>query len=227
MKRILIGAVAVLLLIAGSGVARAQEGTGVELGLKMWINDWTEDVPGAPSITSDSTVLLGPAIKVKFPNYVFLEASYLFSTSDYDFPDTGAKVERQDLDAAIGYMIVPGFGVLAGYKHASFKNRDSGFTFDLYGPVIGIIGIAQVDPYLSFYGRLDYLFTKFKTNFPPEPFLPSREDDPGWMFEFGVKYAFTREFSGSIGYKYETYEGNDSDIRDTFSGLTLSGMVAF
>jgi opacity protein-like surface antigen len=225
MKRILIGAVAVLLLIAANGMALAQERTEVEVGLKMWINDWTEDAPGFLSNTSDSTVLLGPAIEVKLPNYFFLEASYLFSTADYDFPDTGDKIERQDLDAAIGYMIVPGFGVLAGYKDASFKNRDLGFTFDLYGPVIGIIGIAQVDPYLSFYGRLDYLFTKFKTDNPLNPF--PREDNPGWMFELGVKYAFTREFSGSIGYKYETYEGNDSDITDTFSGLTLSGMVAF
>ena len=226
MKRILIGAVAVLLLIAANGVALAQERTEVEVGVKMWVNDWTEDTPGFASTTSDSTVLLGPAIEVKFPNYVFLEASYLFSTADYDFPDTGFKIGRQDLDAAIGYMIVPGFGVLAGYKDSSFKNRDSGFTSDVYGPVIGIIGIAPVDPYLSFYGRLNYLFTKFKTD-DPDPLIIHHEDSPGWIFEFGVKYAFTREFSGSIGYKYETNEGNDSNVRDTFSGLTLSGMVAF
>ncbi len=221
MKRIItIGVAAALLIIAGSGEVHAQEGTGVELGLKMWINDWTQDAPGAASITSDTTVLLGPAIEVKFPNYVFLEASYLVSTADYDFPDTGAKVERQDLDAAIGYMIIPGFGLLAGYKSSWFKERDTGFKSTLYGPVIGIIGIAQVDPDLSFYGRLNYLFTTFDGE-------TIREDSPGWIFEFGVKYAFTREFSGSIGYKYETNEGNDTNVRDTFSGLTLSGMVAF
>ncbi len=220
MKRIIIGVAAALLLIAGSGAASAQEGTGVEVGLKMWINDWTVDAPGAPSITSDTTVLLGPAIAVRFPNYVFLEASYLFSTADYDFPDTGQKVERQDFDAAIGYMIIPGFGVLAGYKNSWFKERDTGSTSTLSGPVIGIIGIAQAAPDLSFYGRLDYLFTTFDG-----PTI--REDSPGWMFEFGVKYAFTREFSGSIGFKYQTDEGNDTNVRDTFSGLTLSGMVAF
>ncbi len=220
MKRIFIGVAAALMLIAGSGSAHAQEGAGVELGLKMWINDWTRDEPGFASNTSDSTVLLGPAIEVKLPNYFFLEASYLFSTADYDFPDTGEKIERQDLDAAIGYMIVPGFGVLGGYKNSSFKPRDTGSTFTVSGPVIGIIGIAQVDPYLSFYGRFNYLFTTFDQG-------DFREDSPGWIFEFGVKYAFTREFLGSIGYKYETNEGNDSNVRDTFSGLTLSGMVAF
>ena len=228
MKRILIGAVAVLLLIAANGVALAQERTEVEVGVKFWFNDWTQDAPGS-SITSDTATLFGPTIEVKFPNYVFVEASYLVSVSDYTFTDSFGNtdnIERQDLDAAIGYMIVPGFGVLAGYKDSSFKNRDSGFTSDVYGPVIGIIGIAPVDPYLSFYGRLNYLFTKFKTD-DPDPLIIHHEDSPGWIFEFGVKYAFTREFSGSIGYKYETNEGNDSNVRDTFSGLTLSGMVAF
>ncbi len=225
MKRVLIGAVAVLLLVAGAASGYAEERSGVEVGVKMWINDWTVDAPGFASNTSDSTVLLGPAISVKFPNYVFVEASYLFSTADYDFPDTGEKVERQDLNLSVGYMIVPEFGVLAGYKHSWYKEKFTGFTSDLYGPVIGIIGIAQMDPYLSFYGRLDYLFTKFKTDNSLALF--PREDNPGWMFEFGVKYAFTREFTGSIGYRYETYEGNDSSISDTLSGLTLSGMLTF
>jgi hypothetical protein len=225
MRRILIGAMAALLLVAANGSAFAQEGAEVEVGVKFWFNDWTQDVPGAASITSDTATLFGPAIEVKFPNYVFVEASYLVSVSDYTFTDIfgSTNIERQDLDAAIGYMIVPGFGVLAGYKDSSFKSRTSGFTSDVYGPVIGIIGIAQVDPYLSFYGRLNYLFTKFKADDPLSP----KEDSPGWTFEFGVKYAFTREFLGSIGYKYETNEGSDSKVRDTFSGLTLSGMVAF
>jgi Outer membrane protein beta-barrel domain len=227
MKCILAGAVAALLLIAANGAALAQEGTEVEVGVKFWFNDWTQDAPGSASITSDTVTLFGPTIEVKFSSSVFVEASYLVSVSDYTFTDVfgSTNIERQDLDAAIGYMIVPGFGVLAGYKDSSFKNRTSGFTSDVYGPVIGIIGIAQVDPYLSFYGRLNYLFTKFKNDDPLSSF--PKEDSPGWIVEFGVKYAFTREFSGSIGYKYETNEGNDSSVRDTFSGLTLSGIVSF
>ncbi len=225
MKRIIIGVAAALLMIAGSAAASAQEGTGVEVGLKMWFNDWTHDVPGFPSITSDNTVLLGPAIEAKFGDYFFAEASFLFSTADYDFSD-GTRIDRQDVNLAIGYMIIPGFGVLAGYKNSDFKwkTTNPGEKDRVYGPLLGIVGIAQVDPYLSFYGRFNYLFTKFKsTGVAPG----IEEDSPGWIFEFGLKYAFTREFTGSIGYKYETNEGNDSNVRDTFSGLTLSGMVAF
>jgi predicted porin len=222
MKRIITGVAAVLLLIAGSGVARAEERTEVEVGVKMWFNDWTQDTPGYASNTSDTATLFGPAIEVKFPNYVFVEASYLVSVSNYTFTDiTGnTNVERQDLDVAIGYMVTPEFGVLAGYKNSSFKEKETGSKSTVSGPVIGILGIAQVDPAFSFYGKLDYLFTKFDGEF-------IQEDSPGWMFEFGVKFAFTREFSGTLGYKYETNEGNETNVRDTFSGLTLGAMLTF
>jgi hypothetical protein len=225
MKRSLIGIAVVLLLFTGWGTASAQEGTGIDVGLKMWINYWTHDDPFFGSTTSDSSMLLGPAIEVKFPNHLFLEASYLFSTSDYDFHDTGQRFDRQDLDVALGYFVIPGFGLETGYKSSWFKESGTGITSNVYGPILGIKGIAQVDPYLSFYGRLDYLLARFREEGGGAPSF--EEDSPGWIFEFGVKYAFTREFQGSLGYTYETNEGNNTGIRDSFSGLTLSGMVSF
>jgi hypothetical protein len=219
MKRILIEMAAALLLIAGAGAGRA-EGAGIEVGIKMWVNDWTQDVPGFGSITSDSTVLLGPAIAAKFGDRVFGEASFLFSTADYTFNATATNIERRDVDLAIGYMVVPGFGLSAGYKNSSFKEKETGFKSTVYGPVLGIIGIAPVAPDFSFYGKFNFLLTKFDGEF-------IREDSPGWIFEFGLTFAFTREFLGTLGYKYEMNEGNNTNIRDTFSGLTLSAMVAF
>ncbi len=244
MKRILIGVVSVLLLVAGSGAAGAETGKGVEAGVQMWFNDWTRDVPTrieggtlipGGSINSDTTVLLGPAIEVKFPNHVFVDASYLFSVSDYTFSDnfgTFANFERQDANLAIGYMIVPEFGVLAGYKNSWFKEKLSGIEETVYGPIIGMIGIAPIYFNGAFYGRLDYLFTRFKTNGGVDAFSGTvvqgfREDSPGWTIEFGFKFDFTREFNGRIGYRYETNEGSNSNVRDSFSGLILGGMVAF
>ncbi len=227
MKSIFVGGIlSVLLLITGTGVASAQEKTEVSAGIKMWINDWSREQPGFASITSDSTVLIGPAIEIKFPNYFYLEASYLITTSNYDFPDTGQQFDRQDLEAVVGYYVVPGFGLETGYKQSWFSDRDTGVDFSVYGPLLGIRGIAQVDPYLSFYGRLDYLFTRYKSD-DPDPTVIHHEDSPGWILEFGVKYAFTNQFIGSLGYKYETNEGKTSSFRDSFSGLMLSGMVLF
>ncbi len=225
MKHCVIGFIAILLLVAGSGAAGAQERTQVDVGLKMGINYWTHDDPFFGSTTSDSAVLMGPAIEMKFPNYLYLEASYLFSTANYHFHDTGQSFDRQDLDVAAGYFVVPGFGLETGYKSSWFRESGTGVTSNVYGPILGIKGVAQVDPYLSFYGRLDYLFTRFTEEGGG---LPSfAENSPGWLFEFGMKYAFTRGFKGSIGYKYESNEGNTTGIRDSFSGLTFSGMASF
>jgi hypothetical protein len=224
MKRILIAAVTTLLL-AGSGVAHAASGKGVEAGVQMWINEWTHDVPGVGSITSDSAVLFGPAIDVKFPNNAFFDASYLFSVSDYTFSnDTIYNDERQDANVAIGYMIIPEFGVLAGYKNSSFKEKETGIKDTVYGPLVGMIVIAPTYVNASFYGKLNYLFTRFKQQDASGGF---QEDSPGWTFEFGFKFDFTREFYGTIGYKYETNTGSNSNIQDSFSGLIFSSMFAF
>jgi hypothetical protein len=237
MKRILIGIVSALLLVAGGGMAGAEQGKGVEAGVQMWINDWTHDAPSrivggvftpGGSITSDTTVLLGPAIEVKFPNHFFVDASYLFSVSDYTFSDNFGTVfndERQDANLTIGYMIVPEFGVLAGYKNSWFKEKETGIENTVYGPLIGMIGIAPMYYNAAFYGRLDYLFTRFKQS--GGGIGGFQEDSPGWDFEVGFKVDFTREFNGKIGYRYETNEGSNSNFRDSFSGLILGGMVAF
>ncbi len=226
MKRILIGAVAALLLIAGNGAARAEEGSGIEVGAKFWFNDWTHDVPGFASITSDTATLFGPTIEAQFPSQVFVEGSYLVSTSSYGFSD-GTNFDRQDLELAIGYMIVPEFGVLAGYKNSSFEDREAGVKDTVYGPLIGVKAVARMDYNLSFFGKLDYLFTRFKETGGAGPGSVFEEDSPGWIFEVGVKFGFTREAAGTFGYKYETNEGNDSNVKDTFSGLTLGLMFAF
>jgi opacity protein-like surface antigen len=224
MKRILIGFVAALLLITFEGAVSAEEGAGVEIGLKMWLNQWTVSGPGAAEITSDSVMLLGPSIEVRFNNPFFAEASYLFSTSDYRFSDTGFKSDLQDANLAIGYMVIPGFGLVAGYRNQSRRDKVLDEKSTLDGPFLGVLGIAHVDESLSFYGKLNYLFTRFKGTDAQGGF---REDSPGWSFEFGLKYALTKSFIGGIGYRYDTMKGVDTGVRDAFSGLTLSGMVAF
>jgi predicted porin len=225
MKRILIVISAVLLVIAMSGAVCAAERTGFEAGIKMWFNDWTHDEPGFGSVTSDTALLIGPAIKVDLGS-AFVEASYLAAGSNYRFSDPAVvgNTERQDLDLAAGYRIVPEFSLLAGYKNSHFNNNAASTESTVYGPFIGARADLPIDPYLAFYIGTNYLFTKFKQQGSAGDF---REDSPGWIFELGLKFSITREFRGSFGYKYETNTGNDSDVKDSFSGLTLSGMVVF
>jgi len=226
MKRFLIGIATTLLLVGASAAGQAQESSGVQVGIDMWLNQWTQDRPGFASTTSDFVMLLGPTIEVTLPSQVFVKGSYLVSTSDYTFSDVVPpfNVERQDVNAALGYWIVPGFGILAGYRDTTLNDTSSGVKDTLYGPLIGIVGDAYVDDQLSFYGRLDYLFTKFEEKDALGTFS---ENSPGWMVAFGVKYAFTRSFTGSFGYRYETNQGDISGINDSFSGVTFSGLFTF
>lgn len=205
---------------------RPRKAPAFDVGLKMWLNSWHQDSPGSGGITSDTTMLIGPTFEARFTNNLFLETSVLVSTADYAFPQPGGSVniDRQDFDIALGYMVAPGFGLLAGYKDSTFHESATGIQSTVSGPIIGVLGIAPVDEQLSFYGRLDYLFTEFSTN---DPLSVSREDSPGWLVDVGMRYAFTRGFSGSIGYRYETNEGNVTHVRDSFSGLTLGGMFTF
>jgi opacity protein-like surface antigen len=224
MKRSFSVIVFTLLIFAGASPVFAGDGTKIEAGIKMWLNDWHRDQPGFLGISSDSTMLLGPAVEVELGEQVFLEASYLFSAADYRFSETGDNVSRQDADIAVGYRIVPGFGLFAGYKHAMFKWAATGIKETLSGPSLGMDAQARMDPWLTFYGRLLYQFTRFEQEGAGTVF---QEDSPGWGLEFGLKYAFTRQFRGSIGYRYEENTGNESDVTDSFSGLTFGAMIRF
>jgi len=224
MKRILIGAAAVLLLILGSGAAHAEDGNRVELGLQMYINDWYHDDPRFGSVSSNTATLFGPTIGLKFANHVFVDASYLFSLSDYTFPSGTSFSDnrnRQDVDVSIGYMIVPVFGVLAGYKNSVINARGTGIKQTLDGPVIGMVLNAPMYYNASFYGKLNYLFTRYKEQGDGIPAF--QEDSPGWMWEFGFKFVFTRQFYGTFGWRYETNTGNNSNVTDSFSGLIFGG----
>ena len=226
MKRLLQAIVLSLLLVSGVPPVQAGDGTKIDGGVKLWLNNWHQSRPGFTGISSDSTMLIGPAVEAEFGEQVFVEASYLFSTADYRFSEPGltANISRSDADLNLGYLVVPEFGLFAGYKHETFKESSTGIKNTLSGPVLGMAFQAPMDPWLTFYGRLLYLFTRFEQN---DAGMVFREDSPGWGLEFGLKYAFTRQFLGSIGYRYEENTGNETDVTDAFSGLTFGAMLRF
>lgn len=226
MKHVVYISAAVLLLAGMSLPVHAAEAGRVDAGIKMWLNDWRQSRTDAASTSSDTTMLLGPAVEARLGEQVFVDASFLFSTSDYRFSEPGltANISRQDLDLAAGFLVVPEFGLFIGYKHAAFEESAAGIQDTVYGPTLGVAVQAPMDPWLSFYGRLLYLFTRFEQEGAGTTF---REDSPGWGLEFGLKHEFTEQFVGSIGYRYETNKGKESDVKDSFDGLTLAAMVRF
>jgi hypothetical protein len=164
-------------------------------------------------------------VEARFGEAFYAEASYLLPASEYQFSEpVRSNIDRRDAEFMIGYYVVPGFGVEGGYKDATFKEKASGITDNVYGPLVGVTGYAYLDPNISFYGRLDYLFTTYRQEDSLGEF---REDSPGWLIDVGFKAAFSPQVSGSLGYRYETNKGNHSDIRDSFSGAVIGVLVGF
>jgi opacity protein-like surface antigen len=226
MKRIIVGVVTAMLLIGAASVVRAEEGIEVEVGVKAWFNKWKRELPTGESSKSKCTRLLGPAVEVKFPDHIFVEASYLASLNDYRFSDiTGqTKFERKDLDMAMGYAITPMVSVFAGYKESAFKEDVTGNKETNYGPIAGIRGSYALNDKTSFHGGLNYLLTRLKVE---DAAGTVTEKSPGWIAELGAQYEFAKHTSVDLGYKYETTKGKESKIKDTFAGLTLGVKYAF
>jgi len=217
---------AVVLMFVMNGAVCAAERVSIEAGINLWFNDWSREVPGFGAITSDTAMLIGPVIHAEFANGAIAEASYLAAGSDYRFTHTfiDRKTDRRDSAFAAGYMVIPEFRLLAGYKKSLLTDLDRRTNAVLSGPFIGARADLYAEPRLAFYIMANYLFTKLKQDEPAGHF---QEKSPGWACEFGFRSFFTGKFTGTIGYKFETNRGRDSHMQYIFSGFTLGSMLAF
>ena len=220
------------LMVLGSSVAFAKDDVKVEAGIKMWNNEWESKDPIDGTMKFDAALLIGPAVVVTLPSNVFFEASYLMSVVDYETKEGTAKieVERADMDIAVGYMFIPEFGLFAGYRSSSLDVTFSDVggsgtaTLDLSGPVIGLRGNYSFSDMFGVYASAAYLMTESEWK---DDTGTLKEDAPGTQFELGVKATFSKQLSGTLGYKVESFEGDKSKVEDTFSGVTLGVMYAF
>jgi hypothetical protein len=219
-------------MVLSSSFVFAADDVKVEAGIKMWNNEWESKDPIDGTMKFDAALLIGPAVVVTLPNNLFFEASYLFSVTDYEKTEGPAKieVERDDLDIAVGYLFIPEFGVFAGYRSTSmdWSVNDAGGggsgSFDVSGPMIGLRGNYSFNDMFGVYASAAYLMTESEWK---DDTGTMKEDAPGTSFELGVKAMFSKQLSGTLGYKMESFEGDKSKVEDTFSGVTLGVMYAF
>ena len=232
MKKCLI-VVMIAVVALWCGVVFAGEGVEVEAGVKAWNNEWTSDDPVSGKTKFDASLLIGPAVEVKFPNHIFIEASYLVSVTDYEstFFIHKLTARRKDLDVAVGYDVTPAFGAFVGYKSVAMDwDMDLSGTIidkgtkDLTGPMAGIRGRIELNKTFSIYGNASYLFTKIENK---DSMGTTSEKAPGTVFELGAKAVFSKALSGTLGYKVESTKEDKTNVKDTFSGFTLGVMYAF
>lgn len=221
--------------------------TKVTLGVKSWYNSWTETVDYV-SGTSDSydmgsAFMLGPSLNLKVGK-VFLGATYMKSLSDYELKDwqnsgDSLKFERKDLDLALGVMFVPYFGMFVGYKSVDAPakysnpalgiNNESLSTWKLKGPGIGILGNVPLGRSAALYGSLAFLSLK-QEFVSPSGSTTSSYDLVGVSGEVGVAFAFSESLSANVGFKAQSFSGEDdfgNTSDDTFTGLALGLSYTF
>jgi hypothetical protein len=239
MKKLSMVVIAALMMMFTS-TAFADD-TKVTVGVKAWQNKWEEKYEsGGNSTTYDfgSSLMVGPTLNVRFSNNWFVGASYLVTTKDYEtnnFAFDGDKltVSRKDLDLFAGYMFIPQFGMFFGYKSIS---NDAKYTYtpaglnntnlgdwDLTGPGIGILGNIPLNDTIALYGNLAFMFMKSKFTYPDGS--SDKTDLTGASLEAGVAFAFGESFSANVGYKAQSFSGDDDyggTSTDTYSGLTFA-----
>jgi opacity protein-like surface antigen len=240
MKKILSLIVAIL-IVAFASIVFADD-TKVSLGIRAWSNSWEEKVDfsggGSQTFKMGSALMVGPSLNVRFSNNLFVSATYLVTTKDYESSGwfnagDSMSIKRKDMDLAVGYMIIPQFGVFAGYKTLNadlsytftpggFNNFDAG-SWTLKGPGFGILGNIPISDMIAIYGNLGILFMKEEIQVTGGG--TEKNDMTGATLEIGVAFAFTSSLSANVGFKSQAFTGEDAVTKDkvteTFSGLTL------
>ena len=236
MKKVCVVLVAVLLAFSSS---MAFADTKVTIGLKTWYNWWTHDVDYVDGTSSSwdngSSFMVGPSLNIK-AGKVFFGGSYLQSTSNYEAPDWFAigdtmEFEREDLDVTAGVMFTPYIGMFIGYKNIdapmTYKSIAGGTgvdygTWNLNGPGLGILGNIPLGQSAAFYGNLALLSVDQEFQYPTG--TTASFDMIGASFELGTAFAFSEIVSANVGFKYQTFVG-DNAVGDThsqnFYGLTV------
>lgn len=227
-----LGLTAVALCLAG--LAQAQEsGPSVSVGLKAWSTQWTTfgyDVNGGgqtviTQVPAKDKVVLVPLLSVRWRDWVGSVSGY--GSTDYEFVDGGSN-SRKELDANVGYLVLPGVAVTLGYKKVGQKAATD--NYELAGLVAGMSATAPLSSSVSLYGSLGLGRMK-------DTAASTVKFDADYrLTEVGVAYTlpmerFTKALTFTLGYRTQVLSSKEAlgsqDGRDLTQGVTLGLLAAF
>lgn len=153
--------------------ACANDDLTVNVGLRLWNNNWTSwdvyppfgsgAIPGASeNFTSSSETALIPTISVRYKDFLVSGSHFVDRGFDFDGV-SGNKFssDRQETDFLIGYYVLPSLALTLGYKDVK---QDFGGTaqFKYSGPMLGVAASAPLTQGFSLYGSFGYGFMDAK-----------------------------------------------------------------
>ena len=242
MKKMLVVLVGIFMFaVAATAFAEVK----ATVGVKAWANKWDwkveDSVGNSKTWDNGNSIMVGPSLNLRFADHFFIGASYLKSVKDYESsdwvtPTDKMAFERTDIDLTAGVMFSRYFGFFAGYKtiEAPATYSDIGVpaaaagTWKLKGPGFGLVASIPLGSSAALYGNL--AFMKMKSSWDdPSGSTPSI-DYAGGSIELGGAVAFTQSFSGTLGYKIQSFSGDVSGggtETHTFSGPALGLNLTF
>ena len=223
MRKSLLKAIFVVLLILTLCPATYAEDMKMSLGLKTWYNNWKIDPDKGSSDTSDYIALAGPSLKLSYGKY-FGGISVMTSLPDYEFSTTDWS--RTDVDAMVGYMVHPRFSILGGWKYlrGSTDDKTNKISHSAYGPAFGVSGnypFAKLG--VTAYSNAALMLLQGNYSSAAED---TSHDIIGYSVELGVAYGLWERLSVNLGYKYQNLEWKHV-TKDILSGVNFGLTYSF
>lgn len=223
--------------LCAAGSAGAQDaGPDVSLGLRLWNAEWTtfsyftqgNANLALTQVAAQSKLVLVPALSLRYRDWVG-SLSVLPSTR-FDFVDGGSGT-RQEVDANVGYSLMPGLALTLGYKKVS--QRDGATRYEPAGLVAGVNGNASLGGAWSMYGGLGIGRLSTPQSGGDEVV---KFDADYHLTEVGLAYAlpatrFVRRWTLTGGYRIQVLSSKEAlgaqSGRDTTEGFTLGAIATF
>jgi hypothetical protein len=235
------------------------------VGAKAWVNTWTSwglDQKSYNNASNQVVIPINsgtqaswiPTVSVGYGKWVvaasyMIDTRYLLVGAEPAGPLTGVSATRTETDASLGYALLPGLALTAGYKELK---QEYGDTYKWSGPVVGLnASVPMPTPGLNLYGTFGYGF--FTVDLPadaPDASKHTSLDATYIVSEFGISYAIGRTASGrrpvtlTAGYRTQTVKTRNyglavtsdanvqsqyttTDLRDITQGFTLGIRASF
>lgn len=251
-----------LLLLAMAASSHAQDLQGT-VGLKTWFTSWTswglaqnpyngQSYQTVSPLNSDTEASFIPQVSLRYGRWL-LSTSYMTSThftlssAQPAGPLQSLGENRREVDANVGYFVMPGLAVTAGYKQ--LDQSIGGGTLTWGGPTLGLAGTVPIGSYgLAAYGSFGFGWLHLTV--PPN--LTDAAGDSGFnasylLAELGLAYSFGGRFTVTLGYRSQTVRTDGyqlgavslatsnapnvpyatTELKDITQGLTLGLTASF
>jgi hypothetical protein len=227
----------------------------VNLGVKAWANTWTSweivrvqsgggSLQALSPLASDPEIAYTALASVRYRD-LFVAASAM-SQTQYTLANSLGSIDgtRSETDANIGYELLSGLSLSAGYKRLT---QDVGGQYVWSGPTLALSVSAPLQSGLSVYGTVGAGWMKVTLPSPDAAGVTSLNANYT-LSEFGLAYTVGREHFGGVanltvtlGYRAQTMVTQNyalaaqpggtvyatDDPRDFTQGVTFSLIGTF